>query len=88
MPCFLAIALDAATNIPNTKKPPGGSKKITIGAMLAGITCKEKIVPAPKSSRIAPISVSVAVKPIPIPKPSNMLGTTAFLDANIQHGPK
>ena len=77
------MAFEAATSIPNTKKPPGGSRKIIIGSIISEVIGKENNVPAPKSSRIAPIKVRVAVKPIPIPKPSKMLGTTEFLEANI-----
>ena len=72
------MALEAATKIPKTKNPPGGSKNIIIGLIKREVTGNEKSEPAPSSSLIAPISVSTAVKPIPIPAPSSTLASGGF----------
>ena len=77
------MALEAATSIPKTKNPPGGSKNIIIGLIKREVTGNEKSEPAPSSSLTAPISVSTAVKPIPIPAPSSTLASGGFLEANI-----
>ena len=90
--CELSLLSDnlfaIATNIPNTKNPPGGRINIKIGSMKLLNIGMEKIVPFPNSSLIILIHKRAAVKPIPIPSPSRTEGSTLFLLANISALPR
>ena len=73
-------------------KPPAVEVKIESCGIPAG-RCTAIGVPAiqvlhPRISRTDPIARSESVKPAPMPRPSRMLGSTRFLQANISARPK
>ena len=86
--------------MPNTKNPPGARINISIGFSLRkGIENPLKLppmrsliplrnVPAPRISRIVPITKSAPVKPIPMPRPSTAEASTPFLLAKASALPR
>ena len=87
LPSFESLP-DKAMSMPNTKKPPGGSRKMMIGSIKPESTGSPKTVPAPKSSRIMPIASMAAVKPTPsIGRPQKTVRLSAMEAAELTvHG--
>jgi len=76
---YLALTLlKMAIRYPKVINAPGGRMNKSIVFEFSATIGMLKIDPFPSSSRIEAISVIAKVKPIPIPKPSNIALFTSF----------
>lgn len=84
----MAILFTNAITQPSTKKPPAGIINIRTGLeLITGISIPIQL-PEPNISLKEPIVNNEAVNPSPIPRPSNIDGTSLFFEAKASALPR